>query len=222
MAKVSEPCLAVEFRAEVRVCKLLYELELVVCGHGGLMVRLERESQLLAKVLEAKQRRLGVGEGGVGGEGKAVVPRTVTQRHPSAVWVALAAQAVYPGKLAHYVELGDICWNCDSRRGEKGQVKGEVISDEELACSQDARDTSAVCSQGRKACDVAGRDSMHGLGGIPAAMPRRAEALVKNHPPLSVDDGQGKHFVAAGVEPRGLSVEDNQSLGKHDRFCSEL
>ena len=74
-----------------------------------------REAYLLAEALVTKERRLGVGEGRVGGEGKAVVSCAVVQRHPSPMWVALAAQPVYPGKLAHHVEVGHICRNRDSR-----------------------------------------------------------------------------------------------------------
>ena len=70
--------------------------------------------------------------------------------------------------------------------------------------------------------DVAGRDSMHGLGGVPTAMPRRSEALVKDRPTLSVDDGQGEHLVAARVEPCGLRVEDEQLPGPGVRFWVEL
>ena len=74
-----------------------------------------RDSYFLAEALEAKERRLGVGEGRMGGEGKAVMSRAVVQRHPSPMWVALAAQPVHPGKLAHHVEVGHICRNRDSR-----------------------------------------------------------------------------------------------------------
>ena len=66
--------------------------------------------------------------------------------------------------------------------------------------------------QGSQPSDIAGRNAVHGLGGVPTVAPHCAKPFVKKCLPFPVDNRQGEHLVATRIEPCGLGIEDEQLL----------
>ena len=135
-----------------------------------------------------------------------------SKRYPLPMWVTLAAQAMNPGKLPHHVESGHTQRNLDSCRCEKGQVKVKVVPNKKFGRLYDLRNAGGMSPQGSQPSDIAGRNAVHSLGSVPAAVPHCAKPFVKKYLSIPVDNRQGEHLVATRVEPCGLGIEDEQLL----------